>query len=63
MNSIPITNRQVSFTKSEGINLCLEGAACHVAYLSDLESGTVNRDETVVIFNTANGLKWKMPEL
>ena len=49
--------------RSEGINLCLEGAACHVAYLSDLESGTVDRDETVVIFNTANGLKWPMPEL
>ena len=49
--------------KSEGINLCLEGAACHVAYLSDLESGAVDRDETAVIFNTANGLKWKMPEL
>ena len=25
--------------------------------------GAVDRDETVVIFNTANGLKWKMPEL
>ena len=49
--------------RSEGINLCPEGAACHVAYLSDLETGAVNRDETVVIFNTANGLKWPMPEL
>jgi threonine synthase len=40
-----------------GVHLSLEGAACVAAYHQDLASGRVVGDESVIIFNTATGLK------
>ena len=48
---------------SEGLLLCPEGAATVAAYRNSLESGLVSSDESVVLFNTATGLKYPMPEV
>jgi threonine synthase len=45
----------------DGLHLCPEGALCYAAWKEDLARGRVSRDERVVIFNTANGLKSPMP--
>ena len=45
----------------EGILLCPEGAATYAAYKKELASGRVRRDESVVLFNCATGLKYDMP--
>ncbi|MGI9423579.1 MAG: threonine synthase [Hyphomicrobiaceae bacterium] len=49
--------------QDHGIHLCLEGAACLAAYREDLAAGRVSQDETAVIFNTATGYKWPLPEV
>jgi len=46
---------------SEGLLLCPEGAATVAAYRNSLESGLVSSSESVVLFNTATGLKYPMP--
>ena len=46
---------------SEGLLLCPEGAATVAAYRNSLESGLVSVSESVVLFNTATGLKYPMP--
>ncbi len=43
---------------AEGIALCPEGAACVVALRELLARGAVGRDERIVLFNTASGLKY-----
>ena len=43
---------------AEGIALCPEGAACLVALRELITRGTVGRDERIVVFNTASGLKY-----
>ena len=48
---------------SEGLLLCPEGAATVAAYRNSLQSGLVSRSESVVLFNTATGLKYPMPEV
>ena len=45
----------------EGILLCPEGAATYAAYKKELADGRVSRDESVVLFNCATGLKYDMP--
>ena len=49
--------------RAEGLLRCREGAdtaaACRVA----LERGLIGLDDTVVLFNTATGLKYPMPEV
>jgi threonine synthase len=45
----------------EGLLLCPEGAATYAAYLAALERGLVQRQERVVLFNCASGLKYPMP--
>lgn len=45
-----------------GIHLCPEGAICVAALRDDLAAGRVGRDEKVVIFNTATGYKWPIPD-
>ena len=47
----------------EGLLLCPEGAATVAAYRNSLESGLVSTSESVVLFNTATGLKYPMPEV
>jgi threonine synthase len=47
---------------TEGILLCPEGAATLAAYRLALSDGRIGRDDEVVLFNCASGLKYKMPE-
>jgi len=46
--------------KTEGILLCPEGAATLAALRQELESGRIGKDENVVLFNCATGLKYPM---
>ncbi|MAB35961.1 MAG: threonine synthase [Euryarchaeota archaeon] len=48
---------------NEGLLLCPEGAATVAAYRNSVESGLVSTSESVVLFNTATGLKYPMPEV
>jgi threonine synthase len=47
--------------RTEGILLCPEGAATLAALRQELESGRIGKDENVVLFNCATGLKYPMP--
>jgi len=49
--------------KEEGLMLCPEGAATVAAYKAAIEDGLVGKDESVVLFNTATGLKYPLPEV
>jgi threonine synthase len=46
----------------EGLLLCPEGAATYAAYKQALEDGRVERNDRVVLFNCASGLKYPMPD-
>ena len=46
--------------RDEGILLCPEGAATLAALKQELASGRISRDERVVLFNCATGLKYPM---
>jgi threonine synthase len=47
--------------KTEGLLLCPEGAATYAAYKESLAEGRVTRQERVVLFNCASGLKYPLP--
>ena len=47
----------------DGFLMCPEGAATAAAYRSAIDSGLISGDETAVLFNTATGLKYPMPEV
>lgn len=49
--------------KEDGLFLCPEGAATAVAYKNALRDGLVSRDERVVLYNCATGLKYPMQEV
>ena len=42
--------------------LCPEGGAVLAGWRTALERGLVSRDETVVLFNCANGNKYPLPD-
>ena len=44
--------------RNTGIFPAPEGAACLAAQIRLLESGWIDKDETVVLFNTGSGLKY-----
>jgi len=46
---------------TEGLLMCPEGAATYAAYKKALGDGRVSRAERVLLFDTANGLKYEMP--
>lgn len=46
--------------RNEGILLCPEGAATLAALKQELETGRIKKDEKVVLFNCATGLKYPM---
>ncbi|MEZ0498230.1 threonine synthase [Sphingomonas sp. IW22] len=46
----------------DGLLLCPEGGATLAAYEQALADGEVGRDEQVVLFNCATGLKYPMPD-
>ena len=45
----------------DGLLMCPEGAATAAACKVALEKGMIGEDDTVVLFNTATGLKYPMP--
>ena len=47
--------------REEGLLLCPEGAATFAGYKQALSDGRVQRDERVVLYNCATGLKYPMP--
>jgi len=47
--------------KQDGLLICPEGGATMAAYKRSLADGRVRRDERVVLFNCATGLKYPMP--
>jgi threonine synthase len=47
---------------AEGLLMCPEGAATFAAYKKALRDGRVSRTERALLFDTANGLKYDMPE-
>lgn len=48
--------------KVEGFLMCPEGAATFAAYKQALVDGRIGKDERVVLFNCATGLKYPMPD-
>ena len=46
----------------EGLRLCPETAATYAAYKQALADGRIRRDDRIVLFNCASGLKYPMPE-
>jgi threonine synthase len=48
--------------RQDGLLLCPEGGATLAAYRQALTAGLVTKDENVVLFNCATGLKYPMPE-
>jgi threonine synthase len=56
-----IEHARAKVAMQEGLLLCPEGAATYAAYLAALERGLVQRQERVVLFNCASGLKYPMP--
>jgi threonine synthase len=48
--------------RTEGLLMCPEGAATFAAYKRALHEGRVSPGERVVLFDTANGLKYEMPK-
>ena len=44
--------------ETEGLSLCPETGACIAAIRLLLERHNIDRDERVVVFNTATGLKY-----
>jgi threonine synthase len=64
--AIAVTDEAISaaveeVAREEGFLLCPEGAATYAAYQQSLADGRVSRQEQVVLFNCASGLKYPMP--
>ncbi len=49
-------------SKQDGLLLCPEGGATLAAYHQALNTGLVDEEDKVVLFNCATGLKYPMPE-
>jgi threonine synthase len=56
-----ITRAIDKVAREEGLLLCPEGAATYAALLQSLADGRVKRDERIVLFNCATGLKYPLP--
>ena len=54
---------QKELGEKDGLLLCPEGAATLAAYKNSLKSGLVSLNDRVVLFNTATGLKYPLPEV
>ena len=54
---------QKELGEKDGLLLCPEGAATLVAYKNSLRTGLVSVDDRVVLFNTATGLKYPLPNV
>lgn len=49
--------------KEEGLLLCPEGAATYAAFRQSLADGRISKQDRVVLFNCATGLKYPMPKV
>jgi threonine synthase len=56
-----ITDAVTSVAQNDGLLLCPEGGATMAAYQQALADGRVRKDEQIVLFNCATGLKYPMP--
>ena len=56
-----ITAAVASVAQTDGLLLCPEGGATVAAYQQALADGRVRKDERVVLFNCATGLKYPLP--
>ncbi len=56
-----ITSALEEAARVEGFLMCPEGAATYAAYKQSLADGRIRRDERVVLFNCATGLKYPLP--
>ena len=56
-----ITDAVTSVARNDGVLLCPEGGATVAAYRQALADGRVRKDERVVLFNCATGLKYPLP--
>ena len=52
-----------SVARDEGVLLCPEGAATHAAWRQMVDTGALEPDASVVLFNCATGLKYRLPHL
>ena len=57
-----LINTRDMISKEDGLLLCPEGAATAAGYQIALEKKIINKDEKVVLFNCASGLKYPMPD-
>ena len=57
-----IINTRDMISKEDGLLLCPEGAATAAGYQIALEKKIINKDEKVLLFNCASGLKYPMPD-
>jgi threonine synthase len=49
--------------REEGFLMCPEGAATYAAYKQSLADGRISRNDQVVLFNCATGLKYPLPPI
>jgi threonine synthase len=49
--------------REEGLLLCPEGAATYAAYQQSLAEGRVGKNDRVMLFNCATGLKYPLPKV
>ena len=57
-----IINTRDMISKEDGLLLCPEGAATAAGYQIALKKKIINKDEKVLLFNCASGLKYPMPD-
>ncbi|MFL2799823.1 MAG: pyridoxal-phosphate dependent enzyme, partial [Paracoccaceae bacterium] len=50
-------------SKTEGTLLCPEGAATLAAFKKSLSDGLISKNDRVVLFNCASGLKYSLPDI
>src|SRR5215470_11038031 len=64
--AIAVTDEKISaalneVAREEGLLLCPEGAATYAAYQQSLADGRVTKNDRVMLFNCATGLKYPLP--
>jgi threonine synthase len=64
--AIAVTDEKISeglneVAREEGLLLCPEGAATYAAYKQSLADGRVTKNDRVMLFNCATGLKYPLP--
>ena len=63
VEDVAIESALSEMAREEGFLLCPEGAATYAAYKQSLADGRVKRNDRVVLFNCASGLKYPLPKI